>query len=41
MILDAGACSEGLESTIVRPMLDEKGKPALELLREGPVTRCV
>ena len=39
MILDAGACSEGLESTIVRPMLDEKGKPALELLREGPVTR--
>lgn len=39
MILDAGACSEGLESTIVRPMLDEKGKPSLELLREGPVTR--
>ncbi len=39
MILDAGACSEGLESTIVRPMLDDKGKPALELLREGPVTR--
>lgn len=39
MILDAGACSEGLESTIVRPMLDERGKPVLELLREGPVTR--
>ena len=39
MILDAGACSEGLESTIVRPVLDEKGKPSLELLREGPVTR--
>ncbi len=39
MILDAGACSEGLESTIVRPMLDESGKPVLELLREGPVTR--
>ncbi|MFR4223273.1 MAG: L-threonylcarbamoyladenylate synthase [Akkermansia sp.] len=35
MILDAGACSEGLESTIVRPVLDEKGKPSLELLREG------
>ena len=39
MILDAGACSEGLESTIVRPIVDDKGKPALELLREGPVTR--
>lgn len=39
MILDAGACSEGIESTIVRPMLDEKGKPAIEILREGPVTR--
>jgi L-threonylcarbamoyladenylate synthase len=39
LILDAGACSEGLESTIVRPVLDEKGKPAVELLREGPVTR--
>lgn len=39
MILDAGACSEGLESTIVRPFVDEKGKVAVELLREGPVTR--
>lgn len=39
LILDAGACSEGLESTIVRPVIDEKGKPAVELLREGPVTR--
>lgn len=39
LILDAGACSEGIESTIVRPVLDEKGRPALELLREGPITR--
>ncbi len=39
MVLDAGACSEGLESTIVRPYVDERGKPVLELLREGPVTR--
>lgn len=39
MILDAGACSEGLESTIVRPMLDDRGKPVLELLRDGPVSR--
>lgn len=38
-IMDAGACSEGLESTILRPCLDEKGKPCVELLREGPVTR--
>lgn len=39
MLLDGGACSEGLESTIVRPIVDDKGKPAIELLREGPVTR--
>ncbi len=39
MILDAGACSEGLESTIVRPAFDEKGKPGIEILREGPITR--
>jgi len=39
LILDAGACSEGLESTILMPCLDEKGKPAVRLLREGPVTR--
>ena len=28
-----------LKTAIVRPVLDEKGKPSLELLREGPVTR--
>lgn len=39
LILDAGACSEGLESTILLPCLDEKGKPAVRLLREGPVVR--
>lgn len=39
LVLDAGACSEGLESTILMPCLDEKGKPAVRLLREGPVTR--
>ena len=38
-VLDAGACSEGLESTILMPCLDEKGKPAVKLLREGPITR--
>jgi L-threonylcarbamoyladenylate synthase len=38
-VLDAGACSEGLESTILMPCLDEKGKPAVRLLREGPITR--
>ena len=38
LIVDAGACSEGLESTILRPCLDEKGKPAVEILRQGPIT---
>lgn len=39
LVVDAGACSEGLESTILQPCLDEKGKPAVRLLREGPITR--
>ena len=39
LVVDAGACAEGLESTILQPCLDEKGKPAVRLLREGPVTR--
>lgn len=39
LVLDAGACSEGLESTILQPWLDEKGNPAVRVLREGPVTR--
>ena len=38
LVLDAGACSEGLESTILMPCLDDKGKPAVRLLREGPIT---
>ncbi len=39
LVVDAGACSEGLESTILQPCLDEKSKPAVRLLREGPITR--
>lgn len=39
LVLDAGACSEGLESTILLPCLDEKGKPAVRILREGPLVR--
>lgn len=39
LILDGGACSEGLESTIIRPELDEKGKPRLIILRDGPITK--
>lgn len=39
LVLDAGACSEGLESTILEPCMDEKGNPAVRVLREGPVTR--
>ncbi len=39
LILDAGACSEGLESTILLPVLDEKGSPAVQILRQGPLTK--
>lgn len=39
LLIDAGACSEGLESTILQPCTDEKGRPAVRLLREGPITR--
>ncbi len=39
LVVDTGACSEGLESTILSPCIDEKGNPAVHLLREGPVTR--
>lgn len=40
VIIDGGACREGLESTIVRPEAGEK-KPVLHLLRSGPVTKEV
>lgn len=39
LVLDGGACSEGLESTILMPCSDDKGKPAVRVLREGPITR--
>lgn len=38
MIIDGGACREGLESTIVRPEVGGK-RPVLHLLRAGPVTK--
>ncbi|MGB6219488.1 MAG: L-threonylcarbamoyladenylate synthase, partial [Haloferula sp.] len=38
LIVDAGACREGLESTIVRVEAGEK-RPILHLLRLGPVTK--
>lgn len=38
MIVDGGACREGLESTIIRPEAGEK-RPILHLLRAGPVTK--
>lgn len=38
LILDGGACSEGLESTIVKPVFDEKGKVRIAILRSGPIT---
>ncbi len=40
LILDGGACSEGLESTIVRvSRAANQPKPVIEILRAGPVTR--
>lgn len=38
MIIDGGACRDGLESTIVAPTMTEKG-PVLRLLRPGPVSK--
>ena len=38
MIIDSGACSEGMESTIVRVEQSGKPKPFIHLLRPGPVT---
>jgi len=39
LILDAGACAEGLESTIIKIVPSEKGKPIFRILRAGPVTK--
>ncbi|MEM7009889.1 MAG: L-threonylcarbamoyladenylate synthase [Verrucomicrobiota bacterium] len=38
LIVDGGACSAGLESTIIRIEASEKNKPIFHLLRSGPVT---
>lgn len=38
MVIDGGACRDGLESTIVAPEISEKG-PVLRLLRPGPISR--
>ena len=38
MVVDGGACRDGIESTIVAPEMGEKG-PILRLLRPGPVSR--
>ena len=38
MVIDGGACCDGLESTIVAPEMSEKG-PVLRLLRPGPISR--
>ncbi len=39
LVIDGGACSQGLESTIVSIELREGKKPILRLLRAGPVTK--
>ena len=38
MVIDGGACRDGLESTIVAPEMSEKG-PVLRLLRPGLISR--
>ena len=38
LIVDGGACSEGVESTIIRIEATDKAKPIIHLLRPGPVT---
>lgn len=38
LIVDGGACRDGLESTIVAPEMTEKG-PVLRLLRPGPISK--
>ena len=38
MVIDGGACRDGLESPIVAPEMSEKG-PVLRLLRPGPISR--
>ena len=38
LIIDSGACSSGMESTIVRVEASGKPKPFIHLLRPGPVT---
>lgn len=38
LIVDGGACRDGLESTIIAPEMTEKG-PVLRLLRPGPIAR--
>jgi len=38
MIIDGGACRDGIESTIVAPEMTDKG-PVLRLLRPGPIAR--
>ncbi|MGE9269966.1 MAG: L-threonylcarbamoyladenylate synthase, partial [Verrucomicrobiales bacterium] len=38
MVVDAGACKDGLESTIIRIEAGEK-RPTIHILRPGPVTK--
>ena len=38
LVIDGGACRDGLESTIVAPEMTEKG-PVLRLLRPGPIAK--
>ena len=39
LIVDGGACHQGLESTIVKIVARAEGKPILQVLRAGPITK--
>lgn len=38
LIIDGGACSEGVESTIIKIEPSQKKKPLIQILRPGPIT---
>jgi L-threonylcarbamoyladenylate synthase len=39
LVVDGGACHQGLESTIIKVIPRAEGKPLLRVLRAGPITK--
>jgi L-threonylcarbamoyladenylate synthase len=39
LVVDGGACHQGLESTIIKVIARAEGKPLLRVLRAGPITK--